>query len=175
MRAHQATDQGVPLHDTRIHDRYETYQLVEVLGSGNEVIGRLDNLSRSGARVQSLAEHDLSIGSPMTVRLLDGTHLDGEVIWRTGYGFGFHFHLFLQNPTDHLHFDHMGADFCRRLLSLQTKAIEIMARAKPPTPVEPVIVTPHRMTPSHAVPPRAQVHMPRRHFPGVQRISTIDG
>ncbi len=177
MRGHQATGQGVSLHDTRIHDRYETHQLVEVLGADGEVVGRLENLSRSGARIYSLSEHDLDVGSSMTVRLLDGTLLDGSVIWRTANGFGFHFHLFLQNPTDHLHFDHMGADYCRRLLSLQTKVLQTIANASPETPVEPIIMTPQQMTPSRsrAVPLRPQVQAPRRYFPGVQRIATLNG
>lgn len=190
MRGHQAGGWETHLQDTRIHDRYETSQLVEVLSAQNEIVGRLENLSRSGARILSLGEHNLDVGNAMTVRLIDGTHLDGSVIWRTANGFGFHFQLFLQNPTDHLHFDHMGADFCRRLLTLQTKAITAMAEAKARQTAEPVVLMPERATtaapnpgmPRQAAPgtraapmatPSAGARMPRRYFPGVERISIV--
>ena len=188
MRGHLTAGWEPDPQETRIHSRYETSQLVEVLCAQNEIIGRMENLSCSGARVQALGEHDLDVGNAMTVRLLDGTHLDGSVIWSTPDGFGFHFDVFLQNASDHIYFDHMGAEFCRRLLTLQTKALEAMALSRAQQN-EPVVLMPERSSTTGSKPNEPQsfapgrpaptstrgsaARMQRRYFPGVERISTF--
>ena len=128
MRGYQTIGRGICLQDSRIHERFETCQLVELLGQGPDAIGSLENLSRSGAKVCSLVQCDLEIGSAMSFTMLDGTNLKGEIAWRCQNAFGLHFYPYLQDTMDHLYFDHLGADYYRMLLRLQAKATKAMHR-----------------------------------------------
>lgn len=128
MRGIQTSGRGICFQDSRIHERFETGQLVEVFGDELDVVGRLENLSRSGAKAYLFLQCDLEVGQSISVNMLDGTGLNGEVTWRRQNIFGLNFSLYLQDTMDHLYFDHLGADYYRRLSRLQSKAQKAMQR-----------------------------------------------
>lgn len=111
----------------RRHGRHATFQDVMIAGAGaSGGIARLIELSESGALLSDFDARGLTVGSAVTLTLLDGTELDARVVRASDYTADYtavEFDLYLLEAEDHLHFDHLGADAFRRISNFQSQRL----------------------------------------------------
>ncbi|MFY0612066.1 MAG: PilZ domain-containing protein [Hyphomicrobiaceae bacterium] len=89
--------------------RLATQHLVK-LRCDPAIFGELTNLSRNGAEIEINSDRSLDVGESTTIELLDGTTVDGLVVWRRGHAIGLQFDLKFADASDLLHLDHLGQD-----------------------------------------------------------------
>ncbi len=119
----------IPLvSEKRRHNRFEAGQLVDLVGPKQIALVRLDDLSEAGARIGLELEHDLKIGNPVLLRLLDGSHVRCEVIWSTANAIGLHFYNYLDEPQEHICLEWRGVDYYRSILKKQSQATPPMPK-----------------------------------------------
>lgn len=111
------TGRGTP----RRHIRAATYQDLEVsTAHSGKFVAKLIELSQSGALIEIEAHH-LVEGETIAITLLDGTPVEAIVVRATLNQAAIEFDLYLLDPEDHLHIDHLGAEAFFRIARLQKR------------------------------------------------------
>ena len=111
--------------ERRRHRRYQTAIPIDLYVGRWNHFGHLLDLSASGACILLPKVSELGFGLRVQLAMPDGNVLTGVVKRHEAKCFGIELEAHLLDPTDLLHFDHMGGDFFSNVLEMQRRAAEM--------------------------------------------------